>query len=296
MSCSSGCSKPTCLTFVTWHWCRQTCDSEQAPAQHAAHSAATWHGPTATYRPPFVHLGASPRTPVKAFKDIRLHLCCVVCFTEGVGGGVLKGDSTLKRGQTDGLCMGYLQPGGGDGGNLAVVAETRSQGSRRLKRHRNVIKSNISSVLGKAFVPMRTGKPSPLRSVTPWGVLVAHFINSSWRKKKSGLGAQSWEQIREPDFFFFLSFSPRDRRKEWTHRKDMFVLWWNASYLFLFLLTPLIVTSCSRDATANQNLPLCLVTGFKHSTKSTRAAKISTYSDRTLPQHWPTGKKGPFLG
>lgn len=179
--------------------------------------------------------------------------------------------------------MGYLQPGG-DGGNLAVVAETRSQGSHRLKRHKNVIKSNISSVLGKAFVLMHTGKLSSLRCVTPWGVLFLHFINSSWRRKTSGLGAQSWEQSREPDFFF-LSFSLRDRRKEWTHRKDMFVLWWNASYLFLFLLTPLIVTSCSRDATANQNLPLCLVTGFKHSTKSTRAAKISTYSDRTLLQH-----------
>lgn len=80
---------------------------------------------------------------------------------------MLKGDSTLKRGQTDGLCTGYLQPGGGDGGSLAAVAETRSQGSRRLKRHRNVIKSNISSVLGKAFVLMRTGKLSSLRCVTP---------------------------------------------------------------------------------------------------------------------------------
>lgn len=79
---------------------------------------------------------------------------------------MLKGDSTLKRGRTDGLCMGYLQPGG-DGGNLAVVAEIGSQGSHRLTRHRNVIKSNISGVLGKACVLMRTGKLSSLRCVTP---------------------------------------------------------------------------------------------------------------------------------
>lgn len=33
------------------------------------------------------HLGASACTPVKAFEDIRLHLCCVVCFTEKRRGG-----------------------------------------------------------------------------------------------------------------------------------------------------------------------------------------------------------------
>lgn len=131
------------------------------------------------YLPPFVYLGASACTPVKAFEDIRLHLCCVVCFTgkKRKGGEVLKGDSTLKRGQTDGLCIGYLQPGG-DWGNLAVVAEIRSQASQA-KAPQNGIKSNISSVLGKGFVLMHTGKLSSLRCATLWCMQFIYFINTS---------------------------------------------------------------------------------------------------------------------
>lgn len=133
------------------------------------------------YLPRFVYLGASACTPVKAFEDIRRHstpsvLCSLFCWKRGRG-EVLKSDSTLKKGQTDGLCMGYLQPGG-DWGNLAVVAEIRSQGSQA-KAPQNVIKSNISSVLGKGFVLMHTGKLSTLRSVTPLCMLFIHFINSS---------------------------------------------------------------------------------------------------------------------
>lgn len=85
--------------------------------------------------------------------DIRqtTHLCCVVCFTENEEGGwgVLKGDSTLVRGQTDGLCVGYLQPGGG-WGNLAVVVEVRSQGSRA-KAPQNVIKIKCKRRLRGGF-------------------------------------------------------------------------------------------------------------------------------------------------
>lgn len=103
------------------------------------------------YLPQFVYPGASASTPVKVFRDIRLHLCCVVCFTENEEGGwgVLKGDSTLVRGQTDGLCVGYLQPGGG-WGNLAVVAEVRSQGSRA-KAPQNVIKIKCKRRLRGGF-------------------------------------------------------------------------------------------------------------------------------------------------
>lgn len=103
-------------------------------------------------------------------------LCSLFYWKRGRG-EVLEGDSTLKRGQTDGLCMGYLQPGG-DWGNLAVVAEIHSQGSQA-KAPQNVIKSNKSSVLGKGFVLMHTGKLSSLRCDTQWCMLFIHFINSS---------------------------------------------------------------------------------------------------------------------
>lgn len=59
----------------------------------------------------------------------------------------------------------------------------------------------------------------------------------------------------------FCPFSLRHSRKEWTHGKDMPALWRNSSYLFLSLLTSLITTSCLKGAMANQNIPLCLVTG-----------------------------------
>lgn len=44
---------------------------------------------------------------------------------------MLKEDSTLTimGGETDGLCMGYLQPGG-EWGNLALLAETMKNTAR----------------------------------------------------------------------------------------------------------------------------------------------------------------------
>lgn len=229
----------------------------------------------------------SGRISFHACRSTQRHLTpsllCSLFYWKGRGGGVLKGDSTLMRGQTDGLCVWYLQPEG-DWGNLAVVAEVRSQGSRA-KAPQNVIKIKCRGVLGEGVVAGAHRKAV----VYTLSHSFIHFINSSSKGKKPGLHASSGQERRNGLFFFF--FSPRDPRKEWTHRKDMFVLWWNASYLFLFLLTSLIATSCSRDATANQNLPLCLVTGFKHSTQATRGAKISTYSHLTLLQLRPTEKR-----
>lgn len=56
-------------------------------------------------------------------------------------GEVLKEDSTLtiKGGETDGLCMGYLQPGG-EWGNLALLAETMKNTARACKlEHREIL-------------------------------------------------------------------------------------------------------------------------------------------------------------
>ena len=56
-------------------------------------------------------------------------------------GEVLKEDSTLtiKGGETDGLCMGYLQPGG-EWGNLALRAETMKNTARAHKlEHREIL-------------------------------------------------------------------------------------------------------------------------------------------------------------
>lgn len=199
----------------------------------------------------------------------------------GEGRCGLKGDSTLKRGQTDGLCVGYLQPGG-DWGNLAVVAEVLSQVSQA-KAPQNVIKIKHKQCLREGFWADAHRKAvifTLCHSVMQAIHLLSQFIIQVWPVS-----------LIRPNWHFFFSFSLRDLGKEWTHRKDMFVLWWNASYLFLFVLTSLIATSCSRDATANQNLPLCLVTAFKHSSQATRGAKISTYSDLTLLQLQPTEKR-----
>lgn len=56
-------------------------------------------------------------------------------------GEVLKVDSTLtvRGGETDGLCMGYLQPGG-EWGNLAPLAETmKNMASARKLEHREIL-------------------------------------------------------------------------------------------------------------------------------------------------------------
>lgn len=240
------------------------------------------------YLPQFVYPGASASTPVKVFGDIWLRRCCVVCFTENEGGRrVLKGDSTLMRGQTDGLCMGYLQPGG-DWGNLAVVAEVRSQGSRA-KAPPNVVKIKRKQRLREGFCCWCRRESCHFYAVSRCDARNSFTLSIHHRSERS-LPARL-TRPRAEKLTFFFSFSPRDLRKEWTHRKDMFVLWWNASYLFLFLLTSLIATSCSGDATANQNLPLCLVTEFKHSTQTIWEAKISTYSDLTLLQLRPIEKR-----
>lgn len=57
------------------------------------------------------------------------------------GEEALKEDSTLpiKRGETDGLCMGYLQPGG-EWGNLAQLAVTKKDTARaRNLEHREIL-------------------------------------------------------------------------------------------------------------------------------------------------------------
>lgn len=55
--------------------------------------------------------------------------------------GVFKEDSTLaiRGGETDGLCMGYLQPGG-EWGNLALLAATMNNTARARKlEHREIL-------------------------------------------------------------------------------------------------------------------------------------------------------------
>lgn len=119
----------------------------------------------------------SGRTSSHTCQSIRRHatLCCVVCFTENEEGGVLTGNSILRRGQTDGLCMGYLQPGG-DRGNLAAVAEVRSRGSRA-KAPQTVIKINCNQRLREGVCADAHRKAvifTPCHSVT-------HAIHSLYR-------------------------------------------------------------------------------------------------------------------
>lgn len=173
--------------------------------QHAWHlwhrTGAGRHVSPARLPPSMLHILQLPDTTpqllppvIRLSRCVSLHACqsirrhstppvlCSLFYWKRRRGEVVKGDSTLKRGQTDGLCMGYLQPGG-DWGNLAVGAEIHSQGSQA-KAPQNVIKSNISSVLGKAFVLMHTGKLSSLRCDACFS-----FTLSIHHEKMSGLWA-----------------------------------------------------------------------------------------------------------
>lgn len=57
---------------------------------------------------------------------------------------MLKEDTTLTimGGETDGLCMGYLQPGG-EWGNLALLAETMRNTTRARKLELREILSKV---------------------------------------------------------------------------------------------------------------------------------------------------------